>query len=111
MDFTQIVSTWANVVLALSAIVGNGIAIWQAKKTAEVNRQTMAGLSAQARQLAEDDAYRAWLRPRLVDRRNTPHISRSTVPPDEVRHFDRAVQEGHLVSSPSAGADVFTWRL
>jgi hypothetical protein len=111
VDLAQIISAGANVVLALAAIAGFGIASWQAKKTAEVNRQTLEGLAAQRRQRVEDDAYRAWMRPRLVDRRNTPHVSRSKVPAEDQRHFDRAVEEGHLVSSPSAGPDVFTWRL
>jgi hypothetical protein len=83
----------AQIATAIAAGAAVLVSIWQAKKTAEVNRETLNGLREQSAQRTEDAAYNRWLSTHLAEQRTVPNVATSDLPPEEVRFFERAIRE------------------
>src|SRR5262245_214798 len=104
VDVAQIATAIFTAIAGLAAVAAVVVAARQGRATAEVNRETMAGLRGEAAARAEERsereqarAYQAWLAEKLMNRRYEPSISKNNVPAAELPFFERAVVQGYLI--------------
>jgi hypothetical protein len=103
VDAAQLITAGFTVVTGLAAVAAVLVSVRQAAGTAEVNRETIAGLqearehrAEERRAFDEERAYLAWLGPRLTGRAPSV-LDRLELTDGEIKFFERAVREGYIV--------------